>query len=94
MRLVLHPKVYSDIDRIMAYYEEVATADLANQFYAELRYFMTAAAARAQSFSRFARAIVGESTFIVFLIIFFFESSATPFAFSSSVITADIHLLA
>ncbi len=37
MRLVLHPKVYSDIDSIMAYYEEVATRELADEFYSELR---------------------------------------------------------
>ena len=29
MRLVLHPKVYSDIDEIMGYYERVATPGLA-----------------------------------------------------------------
>ena len=40
MRFVLHPKVYSDIDTIMAYYEEVAAPELANEFYAELRRFM------------------------------------------------------
>jgi plasmid stabilization system protein ParE len=51
MRLVLHPKIYSDIDKIIAYYEEVATADLANEFYAELRHFMAAAAARPESFA-------------------------------------------
>jgi len=51
MRLVLHPKVYSDIDRIMAYYEQIATTDLANNFYAELRHFMMAAAARPTSFA-------------------------------------------
>jgi len=51
MRLVLHPKVYSDIDRIMAYYEQIATTDLANDFYAELRHFMMAAAARPNSFA-------------------------------------------
>jgi toxin ParE1/3/4 len=51
MRLVLHPKVYSDIDRIMAYYEEVATPELANEFYAELRHFMAEAAARPESFA-------------------------------------------
>jgi plasmid stabilization system protein ParE len=51
MRLVLHPKVYSDIDKIMAYYEQVATVDLANEFYAELRHFMVAAAARPESFA-------------------------------------------
>ena|ERR1700758_1909043 len=51
MRLVLHPKVYSDIDSIMAYYEEVATTELANEFYAELRHFMTEAATRPGSFA-------------------------------------------
>lgn len=44
MRLVLHPKVYSDIDEIMRYYERVATPELANEFYAELRYFLIKAA--------------------------------------------------
>jgi hypothetical protein len=38
MRLVLHPKVYSDIDEIMGYYERVATPGLAEEFYTELRY--------------------------------------------------------
>ena len=51
MRLVLHPKVYSDIDRIMAYYEEVATPELANEFYAELRRFMREAVVRPESFA-------------------------------------------
>jgi len=51
MRVLLHPKVYSDIDQIMAYYEQIATADLANEFYAELRRFMKAAAARPNSFA-------------------------------------------
>jgi plasmid stabilization system protein ParE len=51
MRLLLHPKVYSDIDSIMAYYEEVATTELANDFYAELRHFMTEAAGRPESFA-------------------------------------------
>jgi hypothetical protein len=40
MRFVLHPKVYSDIDEIMGYYERVATRQLADEFYAELRYYM------------------------------------------------------
>jgi len=35
MRLVLHPKVYSDIDQMMAYYEQIATTDLVDDFYAE-----------------------------------------------------------
>jgi plasmid stabilization system protein ParE len=50
MRLVLHPKVYSDIDRIMDYYERVATSQLANEFYAELRSLMAAAAAQPEYF--------------------------------------------
>ena len=51
MRLVLHPKVYSDIETIMSYYEQVATPALAKEFYAELRLFMEEAAARPESFS-------------------------------------------
>ena len=46
MRLVLHPKISSDIDKIMAYYETVGTSELADEFYAELRHFMEEAAAR------------------------------------------------
>jgi plasmid stabilization system protein ParE len=41
MRLVLHPKISSDIDKIMAYYE----------FYAELRHFMEEAAARPELYA-------------------------------------------
>ena len=51
MRLVLHPKVYSDIDKIMEYYERVATPELADEFYAELWHFMEQAADRPESFS-------------------------------------------
>lgn len=51
MRLVLHPKVYSDIDKIMAYYEQVATMDLAKEFYAELRRCLKVAAAGPDSFA-------------------------------------------
>jgi len=51
MWLVLHPKVYSDIDAIMAYYEEVAATELANELYAELRHFMVEAAKRPKSFA-------------------------------------------
>jgi hypothetical protein len=32
MRLILHPKVYSDIDEIMRYYERIATPELADDF--------------------------------------------------------------
>jgi toxin ParE1/3/4 len=51
MRLVLHPKVYSDISKIMEYYEQAATSDLAHEFYRELRYFIDEAAARPESFA-------------------------------------------
>lgn len=51
MELILHPNVYSDIDKIMEYYEQVATPKLADEFYAELRHFMTQVAARPESFS-------------------------------------------
>ena len=51
MRLVLHPLVYSDIDRIMEYYEATGTDQLADAFYAELRSFVAEAARRPTSFS-------------------------------------------
>ena len=51
MRLVLHPKVYSDIDEIMGYYERVATRWLAQELYTELRHFMVKAADEPESFS-------------------------------------------
>ncbi len=50
MRLVLHPKVYSDIAQVMEYYEQVASADLADEFYAELRQLMRQASRRPESF--------------------------------------------
>jgi toxin ParE1/3/4 len=51
MRLVLHPKVYSDIDEIMEYYERIATRELANESYSELRHYMQQAAERPESFA-------------------------------------------
>jgi len=50
MRLVLHPKVYSDIAQVMEYYEQVASAELADEFYAELRQLMRGVAKRPESF--------------------------------------------
>jgi plasmid stabilization system protein ParE len=50
MRLVLHPKVYSDIAQVMEYYERVASTDLADGFYIELRRLMRVAAKRPESF--------------------------------------------
>ena len=51
MQLVLHSKVYSDIDKIMEYYERIATAELADEFYGELRHFMLAAAKNPEAYS-------------------------------------------
>jgi toxin ParE1/3/4 len=51
MRLILHPKVYSDIDKIMGYYERSDIPELADDFYEELRHFMAEAAETPESFS-------------------------------------------
>ena len=92
MRLVLHPKVYSDIDEIMGYYERVATPGLAEEFYTKLRYFMTKAADKPESLSirerDIRRRICGDCH-----ITFYSASLATKSEFSSSAITIDIHLL-
>lgn len=57
MRLVLHPKVCSDIDEIMGYYERIGTPELADDFYAELRHYMNQAVERPESFSSREREI-------------------------------------
>ena len=92
MRLVLHPKVYSDIDEIMGYYERVATPGLAEEFYTELRYFMTKAADKPESFST-GSVISGERICGDSHITFYSASLVTKSEFSSSAITIDIHLL-
>jgi plasmid stabilization system protein ParE len=51
MRLILHRQVHSDVDAIMEYYERVASPELADDFYAELRRFMLDTAERPESFS-------------------------------------------
>ena len=51
MRLVLHPKIRADVHEIMGFYERVADAGLADDFYDELRSFMRAAAKHPESFS-------------------------------------------
>ena len=51
MRLVLHREIHSDVDAIMEYYERVASRELADDFYAELRRFMLDAVERPESFS-------------------------------------------
>jgi plasmid stabilization system protein ParE len=44
MRLEFHRQIASDISRIMDYYEDVAGAQLADEFYSELRSFFQKAA--------------------------------------------------
>jgi hypothetical protein len=61
MRLVLHPKIFSDIAQVMEYYEQVASADLADEFYAELQHPMREAAEDLR-LSRSANAIFAEPT--------------------------------
>ena len=51
MRVVLHPKIHSDVHAIMEYYERVAGPELADDFYGELRRFMLDAAERPESYS-------------------------------------------
>ena len=51
MRLVLHPRVHSDIAKVMEYYEQVATPELADEFYRELRRAIEQAAERPESFA-------------------------------------------
>jgi len=51
MRLEFHKQVASDISRIMDYYENVAGPELADEFYAELRYFFQKAADAPESYS-------------------------------------------
>ena len=51
MRLVLHPQIHSDVHAIMEYYERVASPELADDFYSELRRFMLEAVERPESFS-------------------------------------------
>ena len=50
MRLEFHKQVASDISRIMDYYETVAGPELADEFYAELRYFFQKAADAPESY--------------------------------------------
>jgi hypothetical protein len=89
MRLVLQPKVYSDIDEIMGYYERIATPELADDFYAELRHYMKQAAERPESFSireRDIRRVDLQRS----LIISCFVSSAMSSGFSLCATTADV----
>jgi len=51
MRAIFHPRVYADLADVMAYYERVATPELADAFYQEFRYFVQVAIERPASFA-------------------------------------------
>jgi hypothetical protein len=86
MRLVLHPKVFSDIDEVMGYYERIATRELANEFYSELRHYMQQAAERPESFAIRERDL-RRVNLQRFRIIFCFVSLAMSCGFWSYAIT-------
>ncbi len=51
MRLDFNPEVFADISEIMAFYEEVAGTQLADEFYAELRAYFQDAAESPESYN-------------------------------------------
>ena len=57
MRLVFHPQVYSDLAKVMEYYERIATPELADDFYREFRLFVEEVAERPESFAILERDI-------------------------------------
>ena len=57
MLLEFHRQVASDISQIMDYYEEVAGAQLADEFYAELRSGFEKAAESAEAYERDLRRV-------------------------------------
>jgi plasmid stabilization system protein ParE len=44
LRIRFHPSIYSDVDKVMSYYEKVAGPQLADDFYAEFIAFVQEAA--------------------------------------------------
>ena len=90
MRLVLHPKVHSDVHAIMEYYERVATPELADDFYSELRASCWRRSSGPKPFPS-ASATFAASTFIAFRITFFFASLAMRRGFWLSDIIGGIH---
>ena len=51
MRVILHQKVYSDVDKIMEYYEQAGIPKLADEFYEELSHFIAEAGAKPETYS-------------------------------------------
>ncbi len=90
MRIVYHPKVYSDLSAIMQYYEEVATAALADEFYREFKFAVKEAARRPEFFQDSSTRHTAPATFRDFRSTSFFGLSMIPFAFWSFATTRDI----
>jgi len=44
LKIQFHPSVYSDVDKVISYYERVAGPELADDFYAEFIAFVRSAA--------------------------------------------------
>jgi len=51
LRIVFHPKVFSEVDAIMGYYESVAGSHLADEFYSEFRFFVRDAAGDSEKYN-------------------------------------------
>ena len=51
LRVVFYPKVFSEVDAIMDYYERVAGIQLADDFYTEFRLFVQDASADPEKFN-------------------------------------------
>ena len=51
MKAVFHPRVFSEIDAIMKYYEDVADSRLADEFYEEFRRKVVRAAEHPEHFN-------------------------------------------
>ena len=51
MRLILHPKVFSDIDAIMTYYQKIGSPELANGFRTEFTSALATVAADPKAYA-------------------------------------------
>jgi hypothetical protein len=89
MRLILHSKVYSDIDKIMEYYELLQTLRMSSMWSYGISSWRRW---RGPNPFRVESTTSAESTFSGFPIIFYFASWATQFVFSLSGITEEIPL--
>jgi plasmid stabilization system protein ParE len=51
LRIVFHPRVFSEVDAIMDYYERVGGTHLADDFYAEFRLFVQDASGEPEKYN-------------------------------------------